>query len=433
MKFTINTEVFAQAVKPVADIALKNTIKVKVDEISKDYRDAKKISIAATPEELIINACGGSAGIVIRLKKCDGYIFEESGGITVRAKELQSALKTFPLSDNLIITIEDCYVKITLESNQQIYISVPSNTQHINLPQLPDKYKQVTVVDSECFLKGLQKIKFAPADQEKMYSYKCILFESWKNKIRFSAGTGGRFAVIDYNGNKESISTNKTRLLFSAFNVSNIIRIFKKTSCSTIKIMSCERDNKKCIHKQIVLEADNIVVYISGLDDFRSYPDISKVFNFHYSYQISTSIEAWRYVTEAIAASRHFYKDNIHNTRAIADLVHGHFDITTNTEMKMNRRVEFELGTYVIDPTNDKNHKPWFCCNSDYLREMVMLAGKSDIVDINFDDQTKLDEIPDDKPQKIRPVMIKYPEKMNKDGVRENSYMFFTVSSKWQE
>ena len=194
MKFKIKTEIFLNAVTPAADIALKNTIK--------GFRHAKNITIKAYSKDLHVIACGGTAGITVKVAKADGYIFIENGAITVRAKELQSALKSFSSSGNLLVTVEDCYVKITLESKE--YTSIPASTELIKFPDKSCKFKQQVTVDRKYFLKGLNLIKFAPAIEERMFSYMCIAFESWRNRIRFISGTGGRFAVIEYNGDKHT-------------------------------------------------------------------------------------------------------------------------------------------------------------------------------------------------------------------------------------
>lgn len=423
MKFKINTETLLNAVKPASEIALRNT--------KKKFRHEKNITIKASIKALNITAYGGTASITIKVTEADGYAFMESGGITVRAKELQSALMSFSLSDNLFVTIEGCYVKMTLESDNQIYISIPASTELIEFPYRSLKFKQQTIVDRKYFIKGLEKIKFAPAFEEKMFCYMCVLFESWNNRIRFSAGTGARFASTDYSGDIKSISTNETRIILPKTNISNLATIFKNTDCSTIKIKSTNTIELICSQDQVVLEAENITVALYDIEHFAKYPDMDQKIKHNYSYQIPTWISDWKYALEAIIASKHFFKNNIHNARIIANLMLGHFDLTTNTEMKMNRRVDFDFGVFVKDSIIDKGHKPWFCCNSDYLREMVKVADKGDIVVINFDDQSILDTIPDDKPKQMSPILLKYPEKTNKDGVKENLHLYFLVSNKW--
>lgn len=92
--------------------------------------------------------------------------------------------------------------------------------------------------------------------------------------------------------------------------------------------------------------------------------------------------------------------------------------------------MNFEPGTYVIDSSKKKGYKPWFCCNSYYLIEMVKKGYKNGTVIINFECQSKLDQIPDDKPKQMEPILIKYPERTNRDGTREKYFVLFVVSTK---
>jgi hypothetical protein len=98
--------------------------------------------------------------------------------------------------------------------------------------------------------------------------------------------------------------------------------------------------------------------------------------------------------------------------------------------MKISRKVGFEFGAYEADYSKGKNHKPWFRCNSEYLIETIQKGYKDGVVIINFDDQAKLDDIPKDKPKQMKPVVITYPIKTNKDGTREKYFVFFTVSTR---
>ena len=427
MKFRIITEQFIKFIQPALDIALKN---IKKEESRKYFYYAKSITLKATADTLQIIAYGGTASIIVTVNKDDGYIPDVTGVTTIRALELQSALNAFALSDNLFVTAEDYHMMIAIDSDRQIFISLPTSPDHIRLPNIPKKFGQEATVDREYFANGLDKIKYAPAIENKMYTYMCVLFETSKNNIRFSAGSGGRFAAIEYESNSKKISSTDMKIIFPKTNIPNIIRIFKKVTYPTITIKPVDVVSKKLIPEQIILEAGNIVLCIYDVEKFTKYPDLFKVINLDYSYKISTRLKDWKYVGEAITASRHYYKEKIHNVKVTANLLHGYFDIHAKTEMQMNRRIDFDLGTYAIDTSKGRDHKPWFCCNADWLIEMVKDSDKDKTVIFNFECQSKLDNIPDDKPKQMEPILLKFPEKTDKDGVKEKNFVFFTVSSK---
>ena len=216
MKFRIITEQFIKFIQPALDIALKN---IKKEESRKYFYYAKSITLKATADTLQIIAYGGTASIIVTVNKDDGYIPDVTGVTTIRALELQSALNAFALSDNLFVTAEEYQMKIALESDRQVFIPLPVSHEQLKIPNKPKKFGQKTVVDREYFVKGLDTIKYAPAIKENMFCYMCVLFESSKNKIRFSAGTGGRFAVTEYESDSRKISSADMRIILPKTNI----------------------------------------------------------------------------------------------------------------------------------------------------------------------------------------------------------------------
>ena len=116
----------------------------------------------------------------------------------------------------------------------------------------------------------------------------------------------------------------------------------------------------------------------------------------------------------------------------MADIQSGHFDLQPNTLLQMNRKVHFETGSCLTD-TAKEDYKPWFCCNAHYLCEIAKRNKKKKTAILKFDDQAKLDEIPDDPPKQMRPVMLMFPDDIDKNGVTEKSVVFFAVSTKWDD
>ena len=177
------------------------------------------------------------------------------------------------------------------------------------------------------------------------------------------------------------------------------------------------------------MENDSITLALYEFEYFTKYPNLDEIIDHDYTYQISTRIADWKHVIEGVKATFCFNEEENYDTKITADLLQGYFNIETATEIQMRGRVDFELGTYVIDTTKDKNYKPWFRCNSIYLIEMVTQICKDGILIVNFEDQATLDEYPDNKPKKIEPILIEYPQRKNKDGIKEKYFMLFAASS----
>lgn len=75
MKFIINTEQFSAFLRPAADIALKNNVK--------EFKFAGTITLEAHPNALHIKGYGGTASIIVKVRRAKGYIPEEYGAATV--------------------------------------------------------------------------------------------------------------------------------------------------------------------------------------------------------------------------------------------------------------------------------------------------------------------------------------------------------------
>lgn len=427
MKFKIDVDKFIKAVKPSSDIALKNVTK---NDLKEPFKYAGMVTIKASTDDLLVKAHGGSASIVITINKEDGYIPDVSGTVTVKAVEILEGLKSFQLADKLIVSNDADQMIVSLESDEEIFMKLPTLPYIIELPSMPKKSVQKCLVDRACFVKGMQTVAYAMAKEKIMSSYMCMLFESGDNRMSLTAGSGGRFARLAINSESHQMSDEDTKIIIPKTNISNIIRIFKNSDHPVMQVRTVEEDYRKIIPEQVVLENGNITIQLYGTEKFTKYPDITSTINHNYSYCISTRMRDWKSVSEAIKATRHFHESQIHNTDVIADLIRGHFVVRPRAEMKVSRKVDFEFGAYEADHATDKNHKPWFRCHSEYLMEMVQKGEKYETVIISFDDQAKLDEIPKDKPKQMKPVLITFPKKTNKDGTTEKYSVLFTVSTK---
>lgn len=426
MHFIINTKTFLKHVTLAADIAIKNT--------EKYHSNAGMINISAWPKILQIDAFGGSASITVKVRESDGYEYEDMGQVCIKAKQLISDLKSFLHQEKLDVYIKDGKLKLSPPSDIYNYLKIPICSNYMHCPESPEEYEQELTVDREYFVKGLKQVQYAPDTEEILYNYMCIFVESYHNTLKFTAGDGSRFAVIEYIGNNKVISSGDAKMFFPNTNTSNIISAFDKADSSTLCIKTSAGNPIENIPEQYTLETDNVVVRIYGTEHFIKYPDVDKTVNYNYTYQIPTNFQDWKYVAEAIAASKHSLIENIHNTKIMTDLEHGHFDIQTNTLMGMNRKVYFEPEACVISDSQENSDKPWFRCNAYFLIEMAKKNKKKETIIFNFEDQAKLDGLSVEEKRKImKPVLLKFPDEIDKCGVTETSLILFSISTKWDD
>ncbi len=425
MEFTINTKMFIKYVTPAADIALKNA--------NKYHCCFGMIKITAYPKVLMIEAYGGTASITVKVRQSDGYKHGRTGEVCILAKELIDTLKSLESFDDLLVCVKDGKLKLLPESDIYNYNKIQIQTNSVVLPESSEEYDHELTVDREHFIKGLKQIQYAPASDERLFSYMCIVFESAGNSLKFTAGSGARFTAVEYIGNNKMLSSKDIKMIFPKTNISNVLRIFEKNTSLMLKIKESDGDITNNIHAQQVIESDNIIVRIYGAEYFTQYPNLSNIMSHNYTYQIPTKVQDWKYVAAAITASRHSLSEPLHNIKVMIDLQHGNLDVQVNSLMSINRRVQFELETCIADISNKKSYKPWFCCDANHIVEMVKKNKTQNTVIFNFEDQAKLDPIDADNPQKRKPVLLKFPNQLHKDGVTEKSFVLFSISLKWDD
>ncbi|MHC5184474.1 MAG: hypothetical protein ACYSPI_09395, partial [Planctomycetota bacterium] len=117
MQFNINTNKLIECVTPAADIALRNTLK--------DHKCEGLINLTIYPKCLIVRAYGGSASVSIEVYESDGYEYIVSGDVCIQAKELVSALKSFPPTNDLEVCVKNGKLRISTVSGQYNNVYIP--------------------------------------------------------------------------------------------------------------------------------------------------------------------------------------------------------------------------------------------------------------------------------------------------------------------
>ena len=422
MKFTINAGEFARALKPSLEIATKNT--------KKEFNAANKITIDANEDGIIFSAYGGTASIVSNIS--DKYFGDinykcvEEGSATVDAVIMMDSLLVFSSSD-VNVSFSSGQLIISLIDDEDIVQPVTTFDESVNVPKVAENFIKEVIINREILIEGINKVSFAIAFEERQRNYMCLILESSKNKFRFAAGSNSRFAISDTKG--ENIGNkSKTQIIFPKYNISNINKILYDASDKNIIIKYAEADVKDGSPEQIVLEfsESGINLCIFAIDPSIKYPNLDAIINFDYPNKIYCDIKDWNMTVAGISATMHIDSDIIHNTEVTANTEKEFLKVETKTLLKAKNKVKF---------TDDKkcmtnNPAPWFRCNSLYLKEMVSKANKDGEIAIYFENQEKLEDLPDDE-KRMKPILIKFSDNANNPrNTVENFYMFFSCSTK---
>jgi hypothetical protein len=428
MKFKVNSREMARIMVPAVEIATKNCVK--------EFDTANLITIKAEKDRLLLNAYGGTASIISVLSndifQSLEYSCSEEGSATVKALNLRDSLTT---QDPGIVSISNSNneLVVILEGVKDSRRAMPMLDKEVVPPNIGQEYTENITIDRQSFITGVGEVLWAPAKEEKMITYMCMLMETIKaeNTVRFSAGSGGRFAIksIKYTGNNEGIfKTDKdVRIIFPKNNLSNIHKVASVLDDEMITIKKSVQDSSRGIPEQIIIEGHGNTLCLFGLDSYQKYPDLSTVIDYSYPNRIYSDLEGWSNAVGGVEMTRRDHISNIHNTEVVFNSDEEKFVVTPQTAHSCVTPVP------IVDP-NDciaKGDKIWFKCNSEYLTEMVQRAGKTGRVKISFESQEILKDIPDDEPKIMKPILVSFSEKSNeaKETI-ENFYMLFSVSLK---
>lgn len=428
MKFCVDSRELARAIVPSVEIATKNCVK--------EHNYEGLVTIKAEKKGIGLFSFGGTASLIASISDSNfgslNYDCEEEGEETVYAMDLEKALTTMEPGD-VEVKLSSGEIVITLLSNKSNKRSMGTVKEIVRPPNSGKKFEQTIEVNRKVFVKGLESIQFAPAVEEKMFSYMCVLMETFSEGedrvIRFSAGTGGRFAIKAIDGKDVFKIDEDVKIIFPKNNLSSICKVMASVDSEMVTIKTVEQDAKNNIPEQIEFKARGISLCIFGMENFTKYPDLTKIIEHKYSNRIYSDLKSWNYAVGGVGMSRRGHDSNIHNTEVVFDSDEERFVVTPKTAHACETTVPI---------SDDKHHtsvvkgeKIWFRCNSIYLEEMMDRAGKAGRIQFNFDSQESLNDIPDDKPKQMRPILIKFPEKSDEaNNIKEKFYMFFTVSTK---
>ncbi len=436
MKFCVNSRELARAIGPSVEVATKNCVK--------EHAYEGLITIKVGKKGIGVLSFGGRASLIAFISDSTfgslDYDCKEEGEVTVYASDFLNSLITME-SGNVEVKLSSNEVVVTLLSNKSNKRSMATVKEIVKPPNIGKKFEQKIEVDRGTFVKGLNSVTFAPAVEDKMFSYQCVLVETFsENKeqtIRFSAGTGGRFAikalerVVDKATDNKGVYTidEDVKIIFPKNNLSSICNVMSNINSERVIISTIEQDSKDNIPEQIKFEADGVVLCVFGMENFTKYPDLTKIIEHKYSNRIYSDLKDWNFAVGGVGMTKRGHDSKIHNTEVVFDLDEKRFVVTPKTAHACET---------IVPIADDKHHtsvvkgeKIWFRCNSVYLEEMMNRDGKTGRIQFNFDSQESLNDIPDDKPKQMRPVLIKFHEKSDEpNNIKEKFYMFFTVSTK---
>lgn len=419
MKFKAQVGGLLAGVKPMVAVATKGVLK--------DYPQLNLITFKAVTKYLEAIADGGhvSASNEISNETYNlDYNCLDDGVVTVNAIDLEDSLSSFSPSEIAIFEVKDGAaggkeLSISLEKDSSEFQTLPVQDIHCEYHE-PDSDKKAKTVSitlrRETFISYANKISFAHGDQQQFKDFTYWMLKSTgTNELRFAAGSGTRFAVVELFGNNLSNSKGNINLLFPNEQTQPILNVLNELSCQDIVIESKDR----CI--SITCNKTRISLYTC--DPNVVWPDENKFLRRESKFVFTTKIGNWKNAVKGILATNNddIRKQNkIHSCSFHVDLAKCLIQARTDTTLKSFRKI-------LIDDMSTNEDKRDFTinCVSTYINEIVSSGSDDEYLQFEVDDPSK-------------PVVVRYYSSKNTgdslkftkptdDGINERYSIFFAT------
>lgn len=377
MKFKAKAKELISALKPIIEIATKGVVK--------DNGYENRITLNSNKSELVVAAFGGRLGCNSALSNITygslDYECEGEGEVTVTATDLLKTLESFPNQDELVLTNSGRELIVARSEDEDEFQGLPLYDSPVEPPELVDSFDKELSIDCDAFIKGVENIQHAIGFEahRELYLYWQVMVK--KDYARFSAGTGGRFAIFELKNGGFGLSNQKKKVdvLFPKDQTSAILSILKSLGAKTLKI----KENTGS-PSQIVFEADGFTFMLVGYNPNLTWPDVSKKLDETRACRLKTSVREWVYATKGLMAT---YNEAIkkeydsHESDICPDVKNDCLVLTAKTGPRANRKVKIDDAINVPSSGMDGLS---FHCNTVYIAE-VSTKIKADKVEVQFD------------------------------------------------
>lgn len=411
MEFYINTTTFREYLHLAINTALTDHYSERVDYTM--------VKLYAYPNCLEIET-DEILGIAIKIRQSQGYTYESMGNAYVHSDELSIAVDSFCYAEEVHVSIRDGMLKLSSDYDAYDYIKIQRRPYPEDYTPVPVKYNQESTINREYFLKGL-KIKYASYDN-RPGGFHGIGFEAINNTLKFGAGGRRYNAFIEYAGGCNVIATNELKADIALSDIPAIIEIFEKETCSSLEFKLLEKPFL------LLIKSDRITLCIHRIVKPFDFGKTYTVLNHSYPYQIPAKVTDWECITKALTSSKYSPLPFAHIAKITTDLAQGCIEIQSNSRVRMNRKVPFVLDTCVYDLADNKTRKPWFSCVAYFLIDLINNNNRKNTVTMYFEDQTFPDEY-----FSPTPVLFKFSDKTDQNGVTEKSLVFIDITVAWDD
>lgn len=427
MKFRAKVEGLAAGVKPILTVATKGT--------ADDYPHASLVTLTATPTALEAVADGGhvSAKNEINDIMYSGldYKMIEPGSVTLAVTDFQNVLGSFAESDTVVVELQEKKAAdgsligkelvIMKESDMEEMQSLAVFDTVVEFHQQTASTKKTSKITlrRDVFTAYANKLVFAHGFQQqlKMFTY-WILRSFNSGSLRFAAGTGNRFAIVELEG--ANISDAKGDMIINFPNAQT------PTLTGVLSLLKGENVHIESQDRCIVVTCDNVKVIMYTCDPTVAWPDEEKVLRRPSKFNFVTKVGNWRNALKGVIAT---YTDDakkqnqLPNCLLSFDLDKKIIQAKSELGLRSNRKIAIDNIA-----TNEDTQELSIRCNTNYIKDVINQADDEDHIQIEIEDESMPVIIRHYAAPDFRdPLTLKKP---NDDGIQERYSEFFATLKK---
>jgi len=302
MKFKARIRDLAKGLEPAVSVATKGTIK--------EYENALFLTIIVDSNGLTAIADGGKLSIYADIGNTEfdklDYEFISEGIATVKAVDIKATLSSF--DENALVTIEltgdedsGRELLCILDSDPDQFQTLPVHNDDIMRDRFIDDFMETVkdedglIIRRDIFVSASSRLAFAHGFEEYRPAYLYWVIRAKKGEIRFAAGSGGRFAILDFIGNDLSNVKEDMNLVVPNEQTVVLNDILGKISDENFVIHKTDR--------HMITKTNNYIAVASNYDPDIEWPSENTFLERENAYKITTRVGDWPNAVKGLAAT----------------------------------------------------------------------------------------------------------------------------------
>jgi DNA polymerase III sliding clamp (beta) subunit (PCNA family) len=325
---------------------IHNISDISIKCINKNYENFGKIKLLVKKDSVSFFSNNGRVALKISidlttLDDINSIKIINEGEITLMSHDLIKVFNSFTPNQELIFELKgnDFYV-IKADDIEEFQV-IQTLNDNLTYPTLSSSFIKSAELERMIFCNGIKKVLFAAGFEESKKELTYWVLRIAEDKLRFLAGSGGRFAAYDLEG-KDLIKSNPNtfNFLFPKDYTDMFVRILDKLEDKNCLI---KQSDPKSSSFQMTISCGNYEFILSNMIPNLKWPDENVIFKLDYPYKIVSKLENWDLAIKGVLAT---FKDSDkkdgkpHIVNVGFDFNKKYMKLDVSGSMKSNRKID---------------------------------------------------------------------------------------------